>query len=171
MKRAGWAQTVAAQRADNKDTAWAAASEVAIVLEGVKRGAWRIGLRSVRPACQRRSSYPINGSGLVGSHNPASALLVHVARDLHNLVPGLPLHSICWPEPAGAARLSSTRGRPGCLQFLPAPPAGHALGMSMHNTMSVTVCMLAFQQRCGAFSLFRQLRTLFSPGRASPCGC
>jgi len=169
MERVGWAQTVAAQRADNKDTAWAAASEVAIVLEGVERGAWRIGLRSVRPACQRRSSYPINGSGLVGSHNPASALLVHVARDLHNLVPGLPLHSICWPEPAGVARLSSTRGRPGFLQFLPdAPPAG---SISMHNTMLVTVCMLAFQLRCGAFSLLRQLRTLSSSGRASPCGC
>ena len=38
--------------------------------EDVERGARRVGLRSVRPACQRRSSCPINGYGLVGYHKP-----------------------------------------------------------------------------------------------------
>lgn len=168
MKRAGWAEAVAAQRADNKDTACAAASEVAIVLKGVERGAWRIGLRSVRPARQRRSSYPIIGSGLVGYHNPALALLVHVTRDLHNLVPGLPLHGICWPEPAAAARLSSTRGRP-IFAISPRRAACWTrLRICMHNTMPAIVCMLAFQQR--ARSLSTAANVAPSIGRAPPCG-
>jgi hypothetical protein len=93
MKRTARAQSAVARGTANKDTvSTAAASVVAWEQEGSGREAWRVGLRSARPACQRRSSYPIHGSGLVFIVNPALAPLVQICTIL------VPFHGICWPD-------------------------------------------------------------------------